>query len=122
MSNQINDGQVAFGSREIYIGPKGVYETDDFKFDTPTKETTKTNAQDKVTGRVIVKQGTMGSATFQYLAGQVNGATIPAFGDQFTTPEGIWSICDVGDEEKKDGEAKIPVKFKLNVTNNIAIS
>lgn len=120
--NQVNDGQLAVNSRQITIAGKGTYQTDDFRFSTPVKEILKTNANDQPTGRVVTKQATSGSATFQYLAGPVAGATIPAFGDQFTTPEGTWTITEVGDEERKDGEAKLPVKFVLNITTNIATS
>lgn len=118
MSTLINDGNVAQGSRDLVIG--GVtFPTDDFSWDTDSKEILKTDKNDVPTGRMVIKQGTSGTATLQL---PTPATAVPAWGATFSTTEGTCYISRVGRREAKGAFTVVPVSFFLAITGSVVVT
>lgn len=120
MSDIINDGAIAAGSRTLTIDGE-TYATDDFTVG-PNEISTdqiRTDADNIPDGRRIVKGVTNGSATLQ-LASPTQA--LPEFGNFFTETEGTFYILTVGRAETKDGETKVPITFYLQISASVVVT
>lgn len=126
--NNINDGTVQFGSREVTLGAKGVFETDDFKIDQAVTDFVRTNYVNTPTGQVAQKGVFTASATLQLATG---ATSMPVFGDQVTVlnpvldssyGSAVLYVKKVGRAETKNGEIKVPVEFLVSVTASVTVS
>jgi len=119
MANIINDGGVVGFTRVLTINAV-TYTADDFKWDAPTGvEFTRTSNQSVPTGQVFVQGVTTGSCTLQLAT---SGTAVPAWGSTCVVTEGTIILTHVGRTENKTGETKVPVSFKLAITNSIVAS
>ena len=118
MSDRVNDGSVQFGSRSLTINGV-VYATDDFSYDTATSEVVRTDHNEVPSGRVTFKGTSSGTATLQLASAST---VVPAFGDQFTETEGIFTVTNISKAESEGGETKVNISFVLNITTDITAS
>lgn len=128
MFDNINDGAVQFGSREITLGAKGVYETDDFNIDQAITEFVRTNYLNKPTGQVVQRGVFSARATLQLASGTT---AMPVFGDLVTsfTPalpteygSPTLAVKKVGRNETKAGETKVPVEFLVCINGSPTVA
>lgn len=123
MSDIINDGSVAAGSRDLTINAV-VYATDDFHFDTDTNKILRTDKNNVPSGRKITRGETTGGATLQLAT---TSTALPDIAMTFVTagPDGTnktFYLSKVGRAETKAGETKVAVSFEMAITGSIAVS